>query len=38
MPRTPDGERILPHDLNHSGSRRSENQERPRWNEGSGGS
>ncbi|MEV6508569.1 DUF6479 family protein [Streptomyces sp. NPDC051642] len=38
VPRTTDGERLLPHDLHHSGSRRSENQERPRWNEGPGGS
>lgn len=38
VPRNPDGERLLPHNLHHSASRRSENQERPRWNEGSGGS
>ncbi|MFD4555625.1 DUF6479 family protein [Streptomyces sp. NPDC058469] len=38
VPRTPDGERLLPHNLRHSGSRRSESQERPRWDEGPGGS
>ncbi|WP_406131202.1 DUF6479 family protein [Streptomyces sp. NBC_00989] len=38
VPRTPDGERLLPHNLRHSGSRRSENQERPRWDERSGDS
>lgn len=39
LPRTADdGERLLPHHLHHSGSRRSENQERPRWENRSGGS
>jgi hypothetical protein len=39
VPRTGDGgERLLPHDLHHSGSRRGDNQERPRWDTGSGGS
>jgi hypothetical protein len=38
VPRTPDGERLLPHNLHHSASRRSENQERPRWDAGPGGS
>ncbi|MEU0227920.1 DUF6479 family protein [Streptomyces sp. NPDC006284] len=31
-------ERTLPHDLGHQGSRTASGQERPRWDEGSGGS
>jgi hypothetical protein len=39
VPRAADGsERLTPHGLKHSGSKRSENQTRPRWNEGSSGS
>jgi len=39
VPRTGDvGERLLPHDLHRSGNRRSDNQERPRWDTGPGGS
>ncbi|MET7854746.1 DUF6479 family protein [Streptomyces avermitilis] len=33
-----ESERLTPHDLHASGSRPSENQQRPRWDEGSGGS
>jgi uncharacterized iron-regulated membrane protein len=35
---TDEGERLTPHDLHASGSKRSENQKRRRWSPGSGGS
>ncbi|MFF6996814.1 DUF6479 family protein [Streptomyces sp. NPDC008313] len=39
VPRAADeSERLTPHDLHASGSRRSEDQERPRWDSGSSGS
>ncbi|MFE9096805.1 DUF6479 family protein [Streptomyces sp. NPDC007264] len=39
VPRTADGSaRLTPHELDASGSRRSENQDRPRWSPGSSGS
>jgi hypothetical protein len=37
VPRSEDGERLGPHDLT-SGSRRSDDQSRPRWDPGSSGS
>ncbi|MFE1285700.1 DUF6479 family protein [Streptomyces sp. NPDC058751] len=39
VPRAGDeGERLSPHQLGGPGSRRSDRQERPRWDSGSGGS
>lgn len=39
MPRAGDAsERLTPHELNPSGTKRSDDQSRPRWNSGSGGS
>ncbi|WP_200302478.1 DUF6479 family protein [Streptomyces adelaidensis] len=39
VPRAEDGsERLTPHDLHGSGSRPSQDQKRPRWDPGSGGS
>ncbi|MFF3333883.1 DUF6479 family protein [Streptomyces sp. NPDC002888] len=39
VPRAADGsERLTPHELRNSGSRRSEDQTPPRWDEGSSGS
>lgn len=39
MPRAADGsERLTPHRLNPSGTQRSEDQTRPRWDSGTGGS
>ncbi|MFF7531701.1 DUF6479 family protein [Streptomyces bobili] len=38
MPRPEDGERLTPHELRPTGSRESDDQSRPRWNPGSGGS
>ena len=39
VPRATDAsERLTPHGLSRSGSKRSENQTRPRWDEGSSGS
>ncbi|MDQ0955512.1 putative iron-regulated membrane protein [Streptomyces phaeochromogenes] len=39
VPRAADeSERLTPHDLRSSGSKRSENQKRRRWNRGSSGS
>ncbi|MEW1643953.1 MULTISPECIES: DUF6479 family protein [unclassified Streptomyces] len=39
VPRTGDGgERLRPHEIHRSGSRRSDNQDRPRWDTGSGDS
>ncbi|MEU9955149.1 DUF6479 family protein [Streptomyces sp. NPDC050982] len=39
VPRAADeSERLTPHNLQASGSKRSENQKRPRWNRGSSGS
>ncbi|WP_265561022.1 DUF6479 family protein [Streptomyces hygroscopicus] len=33
-----ESERLTPHEIHASGSRRSADQQRPRWNSGSGGS
>ncbi|WP_234376821.1 DUF6479 family protein [Streptomyces sp. TP-A0356] len=39
MPRAEDeSERLTPHEIHASGSKRSEDQRRPRWNSGSSGS
>ncbi|MGV9563436.1 DUF6479 family protein [Streptomyces sp. NPDC003480] len=39
VPRAGDeSERLTPHELHAAGTKRSENQKRPRWNRGSGGS
>ncbi|MFE0508793.1 DUF6479 family protein [Streptomyces sp. NPDC058964] len=39
VPRTGNGaRRLTPHELRHSASRRSDDQNRPRWKPGSGGS
>ncbi|MFI7500810.1 DUF6479 family protein [Streptomyces sp. NPDC049687] len=38
VPRAADGERLTPHQLNPSGTKRSEDQTRPRWEPGSSGS
>lgn len=39
VPRAADGsERLTPHELHRSGSRRSDEQARPRWSTDSGGS
>ncbi|BCL31321.1 hypothetical protein GCM10017557_61800 [Streptomyces aurantiacus] len=39
VPRAADeSERLSPHDLHASGSKRGENQDRPRWDSGSSGS
>ncbi|WP_369191909.1 DUF6479 family protein [Streptomyces sp. R08] len=39
VPQTGDGgERLKPHEIHQSGSKRSDSQDRPRWDAGSGGS
>ncbi|MGW3283673.1 DUF6479 family protein [Streptomyces sp. NPDC001002] len=38
MPHTEGGERLMPHDLHHSGSRTGKDQRRRRWLPGSSGS
>ncbi|MFE7646872.1 DUF6479 family protein [Streptomyces phaeoluteigriseus] len=38
MPRPEDGERLTAHELRPTGSRESDDQSRPRWNQESGGS